>query len=335
MTLYGEHVAHEIDNPTNECEIRPRLIKSEDRRLVKAKYTMSSMLVVAVASALKNSSFEGGVVSFGGFSRNIELEEDEEIKELPGDIPKDVADKNFREMARATAQKWYVALSNMFRSMGEVTKIPLWSSDGRMKIAIPGGHLGFEVGGILRFLNEQGLPADIDVIDTAETGQEKESMELDPLLSAKGSTVDFWPHTDATDFLRGKDYDLVVLRHPGPVNEMILIDKWREILKKTIETNPEMIIFSTYDHVIEDPEVIDHFKADRELRESNIFALLLKDLGYEDCLPDAGAEISDALHYPLSVYMTACETDPDRPTKLRWTLPVDRYMTIFRRRSDS
>lgn len=334
MAFYDEHAIYETEGLTNECEIRPRLMNLEDRRLVSAKYVISSEMVMLVASTLKNTSFEGGVAAFGGFSRNLKLEEAEEIKRLQGDSPKEIADKNFREMARATAQKWYVALNNMFRSMGETTKMPLKSKDGRMKIAIPGGHLGFEVGGILRFLNDQGVPADIDVIDTAETGQEKESIELKPLLSARNSTVDFWPHTDATEFLSKKEYDLVILRHPGPVNEMILIDKWREILIKTIETNPEMIIFSTYDHVIEDLEVIDHFKVNQELRESDVFALLLKELGYEDCLPDVGAEINDNLHYPLSIYMTACETDPDRLNKLKWTLPVDRYMTIFRKKDN-
>ncbi len=334
MVFYDEHAIYETEGPTNECEIRPRLISSEERRLIKAKYIISSEMVMLVASTLKNTSFEGGVAAFGGFSRSLKLEEAEEIKRLQGDSPKEIADKNLREMARATAQKWYVALNNMFRSMGETTKVPLKSKDGRMKIAIPGGHLGFEVGGILRFLNDQGVPADIDVVDTAEAGQEKESMELKPLLSARSSTVDFWPHTDATDFLRNKEYDLVVLRHPGPVNDLFLVEKWHEILKKTIETNPEMIIFSTYDHVIEHPEVIDHFKVNQELRESDIFAFLLKELGYEDCLPDAGAEISDVLHYPLSVYMTACDADPDRPDKLRWTLPVDRYMTIFRKKDN-
>jgi hypothetical protein len=276
-----------------------------------------------------NTNFDHDLETFQGYERNPVLEQEV----IEGVKPKEIADNNIREMARATSQKWYVALNKMFRGLGEEVDYPLHEADGRMKIVIPGGHFAFEIGGILRFFNEQHIPVDIDVVDINKTGHEVESMDLDNLLASQQSTVSFHPDTDATDFLKGKNYDLAVLRHPGPVWFPDQLTQWQSIIDATTSTSPASVVVSTYDHAIEDLQVKQAvgLQEQSEIHEYDVFNALLEGEGYLE--EEKGIVMEDLLTYPISIYMTSYQVEDPRDgwgeKRLKWEVPVDRYMGLF------
>lgn len=320
-----------IEAPQNSHSvvIRPRILSREEKYAIKPRYKLSSKLVLAASQFVGNNDFDHDLETFKGFERNSVLEE----RVIEGVNPKEIADINVREMARATSQKWYVALNRMFRGLGEEIAFPLHSENGRVKIVIPGGHFAFEVGGILRFFNEQQIPVDIDVVDINKTGQEVDSMDLENLLGSCHSTVSFHPETDASDFLEGKEYDLAILRHPGPVWSPDELSQWEKIVGATDATNPAAIVFSTYNHVIEDPQVKEAvgLHDDSSVHEYDVFNALLNQRGFVE--EQEEFVIDDLLRYPMSIYMTSYQIEDPRDgwgeKKMKWEIPVDRYMALY------
>lgn len=295
-------------------------------------YDPEPFLVTAVSSSLgETDSFSKSLSQLAGLKRKPELEKVEIKDPVSGKIirPKEIADANFQKMEKATALKWYAALNQLFRAK-EFRKVPIHNPDGRLKIAIPGCALGFEVGGILDFFNEQGIPVDIDAVDVNEAGGERQFLKLEEREKIKGSKVNFLSQTDAREFYKGKQYDLVVMRHPGFVFEESGYYMWKQIIEVLAETKPGIVIVSTYGHKLKDDpyyieEVLD-LKGKEEIYESDVIEKLLSEHGFKGTEDYEGWVSDNLLYYPQSPYMIACDRDGD---KLRWTLPVDREITIF------
>lgn len=329
MTEIGEGQQIEIPHNSRSVILRPRILPREERHAIRPKYELSTDLVMAASRFVGNTNFDHDLETFQGWERNSVLEQET----IEGVKPKEIADNNIREMARATSQKWYVALNKMFRGLGDEVEYPLHNGDGRMKIAIPGGHFAFEVGGILRFFNEQQIPVDIDVVDINKTEHEAESMDLGNLLASQHSTVRFHPDTDASGFLKGKDYDLAVLRHPGPVWFPDQLSEWQSIVDATTSTNPAAVVFSTYDHPIDDPQVKQAvgLQDQSKVHEYEVFNALLEQKGFLE--EGKGVVMEDLLTYPISIYMTSYQVEDPRDgwgeKRMKWEVPVDRYMGLY------
>jgi len=310
--------------------IQPRTYSLRDIRVIRPHYTIAAFLAQA-ADGLKSIDSSGKKAETAGLKRNPNLEATKIEVPLEGRTihPKEIADANFKEMERATALKWCVALNQLFRAK-EFRNVPIHNPDGRLKIAIPGCSLGFEIGGILDFFNEQGIPVDIDGVDIDEAGGERKFMKLEEREKARGSKVNFLSQTDARDFYKGKQYDLVVMRHPGFVFELSEYYMWKQIIDVLAQTKPGIIIVSTYNHKLdEDPYYIEEvlgFKDKREVFEGEVIKKLLDDHGFRGTQEYEGSVFDDLLVYPKSPYMIAFDREGD---KLIWTLPVDREITIF------
>lgn len=323
----GEIKTAETPPLPTKVTIHPRRLGKEERYAIRPHYTSSPYLVSATAIMKDNMHFDKDLEAFEGYRRNPGLEK---LPVKEGELsPKEIADANLREMARATSQNWYFALHRMFSdTFGESVDFPLHNRDQRMRIAIPGGHFAFEVGGILRFFNEQQIPVDIDVVDIHQTGQEKESMDLDSLLQQQASTVNFYSHTDANDYFKGGKYDLAVLRHPGPVWTPNELDNWKNIIHTVATTDPTMIVFSTYDHPVEDDAVKKAvgLQDKSDTKEYDVLNILLEKEGFKGN-PNT-IFFHELLTYPRSIYMTSARLDRKR-NFLIWDDVVDPLMELY------
>ncbi len=302
--------------------VRPKYTHASGLTLMAGKFTEASMKM-----AEEN-------YNLATLTRNPVLEK-AEMKGRDDQIirPKEIADANFKEMERATAQKWYYTLIRFFSSKS-FSKIPV-NRKGETRIAIPGCHLGFEIGGMLDFLNAQGIRAHIDAVDIEEAGTERQFMKLSEREQISGSRVEFHSQTDARDFFKGKETDIVVLRHPGFVFEVGQYPVWKEVVKTMAETRPGIIILSTYNHKTDDEAFIDLVlnKPDKkEIYEGEVFDDLLREQGYHTPHEYETMVDSELLRYPMSPYMIAYDRDPistDQNPQLRFELPVDNFMQIY------
>ncbi len=319
--------AQKSEHLSGYLELHPKAVSREMVYGIKPHYKINSGMLLSLASAVDNRNFSESSMQLAGLARRPEIEKE---MRLAGETinPKEIADANFREMERATALKWYVTLNRLF-SAEHFKKVPQRSSDGRIKIALPGCNLGFEIGGILDFFNEQGIPVDIEAVDIAAAGTEQQFMRLEERTKIVGSTVNFRPQTDAREFFRDKPSDLVILRHPGFVFEPDEYYVWKEIVSKLTETRPGLVIVSTYNHTLEDPAFIEMVVGEKDkdkIFEGEVFDKWLAEQGYKTTEDYNAFWNSGALEYPMSPYMIAFEKDGD---KLKYTLPVDVDMVIY------
>lgn len=318
---------------TRYIPLHPKPIKVlyELQKTIHPHYRIDSTLVFAKTGATKNEDFSKPSLELGGCSRSPELEAAEITDPASGQLihPREIADENFQEMERATALKWYIVLNKLF-SAEHFRKLPIHSPDGRLKIAIPGCRLGFEIGGILDFFNEQGIPIDIDAVDIEDAGAERQFMKLEDREKVKGSKVNFMSKTDAREFYKGKRYDVVLLRHPGFVFEPDQYYVWREIIDVMAQTKPGIMIFSTYNHKLEnDPLYIKEvlgFNDKEVVYEAEVLERLLGNNGYHTTDDYCSVVADERLKYPLNPYMVAFNKVNDQ---LKWTVPVDREIQIF------
>ncbi len=301
----------------------------EELRQIKPKYKINSDLFMQGSGLLSKQRATDWGEGLGSTSRNPELEK-LEVKDLIDHKPIDVraiADTNFQEMERATALKWKTSLARLFNG-NEVAHIPTHRKDGRLSIAVPGCHLGFEIGGILDFFNGQHAPVDVEAVDLREAGAERQFQRLEDRTSVLGSGVQFHSQTDATEFFAGKKNDIVILRHPGFVFEPDQYYIWEKMVKTLCDTNPALVIVSTYNHVLKDEAFIDMVvgRSDKkEIYEDEIFEKWLKENGY---VPEDKEWVTDdRLEYPRSPYMISAE---NKNGKLEFTLPVDRFIRLYR-----
>jgi len=245
--------------------------------------------------------------------------------------PKEIADYNYSEEERATAQKWYCFLNQLFHH-DPIQTFPLHRPDGRMQIAIPGCLHGFEIGGIVDFFNEQGIAVDIRAVDELEAGSESQFLRLDQRLGVMGSTVSFHSETDARTFYDGTKQDLVVFRHPGPLDEQF--QRWQAIFRSLLSTEPAMVILSTDRRRIVSPEAKRLFgrTPGDSLNEIEVFQQWLESNDYS--IPEAPvARIADdRLRHPLSIYMAPYRVKGREGGEIHYDVPFDREIFIATRK---
>ena len=236
----------------------------------------------------------------------------------------EIADANYQEMERATVAKWYLALNVFFHSP-EIQNFRLHSPDGRIKIAIPGCLLGFEIGAIVDFFNEQNLPVDIQAVDIDSAGEESQFMRLEERQKTVGSTVEFHSPVDAKEFFVGTKQDIVVFRNPGSVQGDADAKRWRAVFQEMMKTDPAMIIVSAFDYEIRGTAA----KRTRErdgyrMLESDLFTKWLAEGGYTIPQNDFSQIKDDSLVYPFNPYFHPYTDTESHEEEL--TLPYDRNM---------
>ena len=236
--------------------VYPRIVSRQEKAEIQPHYKTDPLLVLE-AQRVYLSHNMSKYSAFEGLMRNHALEEHPMEIAVKKVDAKEIADINLAEMARATSQKWFCELNEMIMRMGPKVDIVTHTKQGRVSIALPGAHLGFEIGGILRFFNEQKIPVDITAIDTGPTGQEKQFIGLEKLLSKVGSTCNFMSNVDASLFLHRKKSDIVILRHPGPIFGTNGFENWKKVFEAVKKSDPAIVILSTYNHEIDNPDVLD------------------------------------------------------------------------------
>ena len=302
-------------------DIEHTQLSREGREAPRPKYKMDIDLAMMTKKFLEKSGKDP--YSVMGLKRNPILEsKDIKIDKFGEEKiikPKEISDANFKEMERATSANWFNILDRVFNS--ELKHFPIRTESGRIRIAIPGCHLGFEVGGIIDFFNKQKIPVDIDAVDLEQAGYEKSFSRLEEREKIAGSKVNFESGTDAGNYFEGKETDILILRHPGPVFFYGQYLKWKQLVEKLLSTNPAMVLVSTYNHEIDDPEILKSLgKNSSSVVEVEVFKKILKESGYV-MGPDSALFGDHRLQYPLSIYMNASEVeDIDR---IKWQVPVD------------
>jgi hypothetical protein len=284
-------------------------------------YDIEKALLLALARHFETEELKTLWDQLKRFNRHDVLEQ-AVFKTPDGDliVPTNIANKNFRAMERATATKWAHDLTILFDSPA-TQGIPLHKTNGRVSIAIPGVRLGLEIGGILDFFNEQGITVDITAFDISIAAAEEQLLNLETRKSLLGSTVTFHSHMNAAIYLKGKLFDIVVMRNPGSPTDTEYLE-WKQIIKSVIQTRPGIIILSTYEYEINNLSIIQEAGGTEPIKESHLFDSWLKQFGY---FPKRVVQNS-WLQYPYSPYMIV----PDESLSFTW--PSDRYMALYTNR---
>ena len=214
----------------------------------------------------------------------------------------EIADANFQELERATTAKWYYALNYFFHSP-EIQNLRVHGVDKRIKIAIPGCFLGFEIGALIDFFNDQGISIDVQAVDKNIAGSESTFMNLAEREKKNGSTVEFKTNTDAKEFFSGTKQDIAIFRHPGSVHSPGNANQWKEIFKSIMETDPALIIVSTFDYKVSFDVSEQEFGPGGQKKESDLFKKWLAEGGY--IIPTGKFSLleDDSLVVPSNPYM--------------------------------
>lgn len=239
-------------------------ITPEMREKIEAKYTKDPKLAFCVGKILKGKR--------NGDQTDLERNPDVEAQ-LPQELAetaKTIADANYQELFRATAAKWYVSLTELFKD-AKVSRIPIHEKDRPVRILIPGAHFGAEIGGILDWFNDQGIKVEITTVDKREIENVEEYrkyLDLERRQSICGSKVNFLTD-DVIDFAKDKEFDMVMFRHPGPIFHTDQQEVWKKIFDSCLGTKPFVVILSTYNEVIDDP--LASGSLIEEVKEGDIF----------------------------------------------------------------
>jgi len=313
--------------------IKPRETTEPELEKIRPHYKLNKALSEVLDQIIKEDESTEGELAYVMWAYRHPGLDETDFEDDDGTVvrPKEIADYNYREEERATAQKWYCALNQLFH-YDPIQTFPLHRPDGRMQIAIPGCFHGFEIGGILDFFNEQGIAVDIRAVDELEAGSESQFLRLDQRLGIMGSTVSFHSETDARTFYDGTKQDLIIFRHPGPLDEQF--QKWQTIFQSLLSTAPAMAILSTDRREVVNPETKGLFgrAPGDSLNEMEVFQQWLESNNYP--IPEAPAAriADDRLRHPLSIYMAPYRVKGREGEEIHYDVPFDREIFIATRK---
>lgn len=176
----------------------------------------------------------------------------------------EVAEENWQLMAKETTQAWSWFLNNFFNEQ----QLP-----EPLRIFDLSPYGGLETEGIIRWATSRGIKGGLDVFDLMASWENWRE-DLNKL---------------AAD-LPGKEYDLVILRDPGPVVGDENRELWEKVFEAVAKTNPQHLLVTSGDSVIWDYGM--------GMKEMELFTQWLKQRGYN--LKDSITSYS--LKYPTFIY---------------------------------
>lgn len=306
-----------IENPKQGLvKIYPPIISPEDLSLIETKYLKPTS--VEQYKITKDVTYAKTVSD--SLPDLTSLERNEVVEKNVARAP-EIATHNYQELFRATAAKWYASLTELFRD-GKVSRIPTHEKDCPVKILIAGAHFGAEIGGILDWFNAQGIRVSITAVDNRQIEKAEEYrnfLNLEEREKVCGSKVEFATE-DVIDFAKDKVFDMVVLRHPGPIFHQDQQKVWKDIFISCLGAEPSLVILSTYNYEINDPLAAGSMVS--KVTEAEIFDQWLVENSFR-----AVSQEDDNQHrliYPHNIYMA-----PREPGTKKFTRPADSLIRLY------
>lgn len=328
----GEFLGAPEDIAQNSVTILPKEIYESELAEARPNYVVNIQLNKIITALTAAGVFKFPENCWQKLSRIEGLDEIQFTNRGSGEVtPKlgEIADANFQELERATTAKWQFAL-NYFFHLPEIQKIPVHGADKRIKIAIPGCSLGFEIGGLLDFFNSHNLSVDIEAVDNIKAGAESRFTRLDERTKQNGSTVVYHSETDANEFFEVEQQDIVIFRHPGSFYYPESATQWHKIFDSMMKTDPAVIIVSTFDYEVSAETSAQELGSENKAVESDLIKKWLEEGGYT--IPESAYATlkDDTLEVPLNPYMYSDKKGEENqnPTEI-----FDRHMFVAIKKS--